>query len=61
MPPNHPSAPAGPESHRTTTTERGSFCYAHCTCGWRGPSRRSRDKARTDASTHPPTTPDHRP
>ncbi|MFD3513653.1 hypothetical protein [Streptomyces sp. NPDC058657] len=47
-----PSAPAGTSCHRATTAERGSFAYAHCTCGWRGPSRRSRDKARQDATTH---------
>ncbi|MBP0462125.1 hypothetical protein [Streptomyces montanisoli] len=38
--------------HLTSTVERGSFCSARCTCGWRGPARRSRDLARTDARTH---------
>nr|WP_218901219.1 hypothetical protein [Streptomyces fulvorobeus] len=53
----HPAA--GP--HSVTTTERGSFCLARCTCGWRGPARRSRDRARTDAEqheSHPATTRD---
>ncbi|MFJ7086351.1 hypothetical protein ACIQU8_24350 [Streptomyces griseus] len=45
--------PPGPQAgHSTTTTERGSFCLARCTCGWWGPARRSRDRARTDAAEH---------
>ncbi|MER7912678.1 hypothetical protein [Streptomyces sp. NPDC096068] len=39
-------------SHTTTTTERGSFALARCSCGWSGPARRSRDRARTDAADH---------
>ncbi|MFC9593146.1 hypothetical protein ACFTUC_25610 [Streptomyces sp. NPDC056944] len=39
-------------SHTTTTTERGSFALARCSCGWSGPARRSRDKARSDAADH---------
>ncbi|ALO09906.1 hypothetical protein AQF52_4312 [Streptomyces venezuelae] len=38
--------------HTTTTTERGSFALARCSCGWSGPARRSRERARTDASEH---------
>ncbi|MFE4312222.1 hypothetical protein ACFRR6_39875 [Streptomyces sp. NPDC056891] len=38
--------------HTTTTSERGSFALARCSCGWTGPARRSRDRARTDASDH---------
>ncbi|WP_406861808.1 hypothetical protein ABZO31_15510 [Streptomyces sp. HUAS MG47] len=38
--------------HETTTTERGSFALARCSCGWTGPARRSRDRARTDAAAH---------
>ncbi|MCM2394299.1 hypothetical protein NBG84_39550 [Streptomyces sp. CWNU-1] len=45
--PDNESAP-----HRPTTTERGSFTLAHCPCGWSGPARRSRERARTDASSH---------
>ncbi|HWU12353.1 MAG TPA: hypothetical protein VN520_39425 [Streptomyces sp.] len=45
-----PAALAPP--HSTTTLERGSFCLARCTCGWSGPARRSRDRARTDAEEH---------
>ncbi|WP_329120489.1 hypothetical protein [Streptomyces sp. NBC_01465] len=41
-----------PHQHLTTTTERGAFCIARCSCGWTGPARRSRDRARTDASEH---------
>ncbi|MFF5427130.1 MULTISPECIES: hypothetical protein [unclassified Streptomyces] len=38
--------------HETTTTERGAFALARCACGWTGPARRSRDRARTDAADH---------
>ncbi|WP_166663151.1 hypothetical protein [Streptomyces sp. KS 21] len=41
-----------PAGHTTSTAERGSFCLALCTCGWRGPARRSRDLARKDADRH---------
>ncbi|MFI5483298.1 hypothetical protein ACIBAB_29675 [Streptomyces rubiginosohelvolus] len=45
--------PAGPPAgHSATTIERGSFCLARCSCGWSGPARRSRDRARTDAAEH---------
>ncbi|MFF0450459.1 hypothetical protein ACFYT4_29425 [Streptomyces sp. NPDC004609] len=44
--------PAPPPTHRTTTTEQGSFAVAVCGCGWRGPARRSRERARTDAAEH---------
>ncbi|MFF9280030.1 hypothetical protein [Streptomyces griseosporeus] len=40
------------EDHRTTTVEKGRFCLAHCTCGWRGPARRARSMARADAEAH---------
>ncbi len=32
--------------------DKGSFSHARCECGWRGPARRSRKKARTDAAEH---------
>ncbi|MBB4892058.1 hypothetical protein FHS39_001058 [Streptomyces olivoverticillatus] len=38
--------------HATTTSERGSFCTARCTCGWYGPARRARSLAREDADNH---------
>ncbi|MFD5573296.1 MULTISPECIES: hypothetical protein [Streptomyces] len=38
--------------HRTTTVDQGPFCVARCSCGWRGPARRARSQARTDASGH---------
>ncbi|MEV1048049.1 hypothetical protein [Streptomyces sp. NPDC049916] len=44
--------PPPPTGHSATTIERGSFCLARCTCGWSGPARRSRDRARTDAAEH---------
>ncbi|MEW2069050.1 hypothetical protein [Streptomyces sp. NPDC007346] len=53
MAPHLLSCPPPPAAeHRTTTIERGSFCLARCTCGWSGPARRSRDRARTDAAEH---------
>ncbi|MHC3464294.1 MULTISPECIES: hypothetical protein [Streptomyces] len=53
-------SPARPDSaarapapaHTTSTVERGSFCIARCACGWSGPARRARDRARTDAHDH---------
>ncbi|MFB6780324.1 MULTISPECIES: hypothetical protein [unclassified Streptomyces] len=50
-----PTAPATlptPPAHEPFTIERGSFCIARCACGWTGPARRSRDRARTDAEEH---------
>ncbi|MFE2013780.1 hypothetical protein [Streptomyces sp. NPDC059491] len=47
--------------HTTTTTERGSFALARCSCGWTGPARRSRDRARTDATEHSRTDEDRSP
>ncbi|MFD4130336.1 hypothetical protein ACFXKK_09830 [Streptomyces globisporus] len=44
--------PGPPGGHSATTIERGSFCLARCSCGWSGPARRSRDRARTDATEH---------
>ncbi|MEV8569413.1 hypothetical protein AB0436_28160 [Streptomyces sp. NPDC051322] len=49
---DHPSQRSG--DHTTSTSERGSFCLARCTCGWAGPARRSRDRARADATAHAP-------
>ncbi|WP_329043459.1 hypothetical protein OHT61_17405 [Streptomyces sp. NBC_00178] len=46
-------------AHTTTTVERGSFCLARCSCGWTGPARRSRDRARTDATDHLTTAEEH--
>jgi hypothetical protein len=39
-------------SHRVSTVEKGRFISAQCSCGWRGPARRARSKARTDAAEH---------
>ncbi|WP_254407834.1 hypothetical protein [Streptomyces sp. AC495_CC817] len=41
-----------PQQHRTTTVDQGRFCVARCSCGWRGPARRARSLARTDAEGH---------
>ncbi|WP_394432777.1 hypothetical protein [Streptomyces sp. SGAir0957] len=38
--------------HATTVVEQGRFAAARCTCGWRGPARRARSKARSDADEH---------
>jgi hypothetical protein len=32
--------------------DKDSFSHARCDCGWRGPARRSRKKAREDAAAH---------
>ncbi|MFJ9816922.1 hypothetical protein ACIRU3_16910 [Streptomyces sp. NPDC101151] len=40
------------QEHLATTIEQGRFCVARCTCGWRGPARRARSQARTDAEGH---------
>lgn len=32
--------------------DKGSFTAARCECGWRGPARRSRKRAREDAAAH---------
>ncbi|WP_192918144.1 hypothetical protein [Streptomyces spectabilis] len=48
MPEQHRPEPP----HRTTTVENGRFCAARCSCGWRGPARRARSKARADAAAH---------
>ncbi|MER5499013.1 MULTISPECIES: hypothetical protein [unclassified Streptomyces] len=47
-----PPLPPAPVAHEPTTVERGSFCTARCGCGWYGPARRSRDRARADATEH---------
>ncbi|MGW1773585.1 hypothetical protein [Streptomyces sp. NPDC002104] len=49
-----PAPSTGQPPHATSTSERGSFSLAACTCGWRGPARRSRDLARKDATGHAP-------
>jgi hypothetical protein len=45
-------APARPTDHLITLTERGPFLAPECTCGWRGPARRSRPLARDEAAAH---------
>ncbi|WP_405797515.1 hypothetical protein [Streptomyces sp. NBC_01506] len=54
-PPTAPHASPTVTSTVTSTVERGSFSLARCTCGWSGPARRSRDRARTDATSHQAT------
>lgn len=48
----HQDEEAAPRQHTATTTEQGPFCVARCSCGWRGPARRARSQARTDAENH---------
>ncbi|MGC9543706.1 hypothetical protein [Streptomyces sp. UG1] len=50
--PTSPGKPGDPSNHRTTMVEKGPFCAAHCSCGWRGPARRARSLARDDAAGH---------
>ncbi|MFD0279821.1 hypothetical protein ACFVHB_38835 [Kitasatospora sp. NPDC127111] len=38
--------------HRVAISERGSFCFATCCCGWFSPARRSRDLTRREAADH---------
>ncbi|WP_430727749.1 hypothetical protein [Streptomyces virginiae] len=54
-PPRPRSQPQPPTVHTTSTADRGSFCLAACSCGWKGPARRSRDLARKDATGHEAT------
>ncbi|MEU8570183.1 hypothetical protein AB0C51_17850 [Streptomyces pathocidini] len=44
--------PAPHENHHTRTTDQGRFSIARCNCGWTGPARRARSKAREDANAH---------
>ncbi|MFJ9953198.1 hypothetical protein [Kitasatospora sp. NPDC091207] len=53
----HSELPAAPGTtrmpeHRVAISERGSFCYATCGCGWFSPARRSRDLTRREAADH---------
>ncbi|MEU3147207.1 MULTISPECIES: hypothetical protein [unclassified Streptomyces] len=41
-----------PQEHRITTAELGPFCFARCSCGWRGPARRARSLARAEGRKH---------
>ncbi|NGN65161.1 hypothetical protein G5C51_14795 [Streptomyces sp. A7024] len=50
QPPHH--AVADGEAHVTSTEETGSFALARCSCGWTGPARRARVRAREDAAGH---------
>ncbi|WP_344567914.1 hypothetical protein [Streptomyces axinellae] len=54
-PEHQPDAARAP--HPASVQERGSFCWASCGCGWRGPGRRARDRARADAREHEATAP----
>ncbi|MFJ6572409.1 hypothetical protein ACIQNU_33880 [Streptomyces sp. NPDC091292] len=46
--------PSSSGDHTTKIVEKGRFTSARCTCGWRGPARRARSKARSDAAEHAP-------
>jgi len=42
-----------PEPTSPGVDEHGAFAFASCpVCGWRGPGRRSRDRARKDHTHH---------
>ncbi|MET8624920.1 hypothetical protein ABZW30_14345 [Kitasatospora sp. NPDC004669] len=38
--------------HRVAISERGSFAFATCSCGWYSAARRSRDLARREGAGH---------
>ncbi|MBW1603346.1 hypothetical protein JJV70_14800 [Streptomyces sp. JJ66] len=46
------NAPATSAGHRISMRDNGPFVSAHCACGWRGPGRRARSRARDDAAAH---------
>ncbi|WP_078910770.1 hypothetical protein [Streptomyces sp. NRRL WC-3742] len=53
----HSELPAAPGTaqmpdHRIAISERGSFAFATCSCGWYAPARRSRDLARREGAGH---------
>lgn len=51
-----PDAAAGADE----VQERGAFAYGSCEmCGWQGPGRRSRDRARKDLKHHLESKPKH--
>ncbi|MEU9047067.1 MULTISPECIES: hypothetical protein [unclassified Kitasatospora] len=52
----HSELPAAPGTrmpeHRLAISERGSFAFATCSCGWYSSARRSRDLARREGADH---------
>ncbi|MEV6109071.1 hypothetical protein AB0M28_30860 [Streptomyces sp. NPDC051940] len=49
----HRLASAGASGdHSVSMREEGAFAVAVCTCGWSGPARRARSRAREDAALH---------
>lgn len=53
----HSELPASPGTarmpeHRVAVSERGSFAFATCSCGWFSPARRSRDLVRREGDDH---------
>ncbi|MER7757817.1 hypothetical protein [Kitasatospora sp. NPDC097643] len=52
----HSELPAAPGTrmpeHRVAVSERGSFAFATCSCGWFSAARRSRDLARREGADH---------
>ena len=48
-----PAVAEAPTAKSEGVEEDGAFAYASCqVCGWRGPGRRSRDRARKDLKHH---------
>lgn len=55
-----PAATPGGASPDLVLEERGAFAFGSCDkCGWRGPARRSRDRARKDLAHHLDDKPKH--
>ncbi|MFC7219543.1 hypothetical protein ACFQLX_15380 [Streptomyces polyrhachis] len=46
------AAAAGEGGHELSVREEGAFALAACSCGWIGPARRARSRAREDACAH---------
>ncbi|MGB8021793.1 MAG: hypothetical protein WCF04_11245 [Candidatus Nanopelagicales bacterium] len=42
----------GDGSSPLSIVDKGHFTHAKCDCGWTGPARRSRKRAREDAAAH---------
>lgn len=50
----------GLDSASEGVREQGAFAFAHCAkCGWQGPGRRSRERARKDLTHHLDDKPKH--
>jgi len=41
-----------PRAQPALVVDKRNFASGHCVCGWRGPGRRSRERARDDEIAH---------